>query len=249
MRNEQDDEDEEDEDEKDGDDDVKMVDQSESTIVGTRSPVSTAEVSYEDVLALGLQSDSDSDLISDDDGDDDSAPPPVHARPFFGLLSSRCNIEGCQVTPIAGGRFYHRCTAKSMSEVASERPRKKRRIANDQRTSIPMPPPPPPPAVDDVDRRQSSLSCNGIVVWSLTDSLTLHIGGACYGPSPFEDAGIWRPRPVCRCAERNHETSTATRTGEDEEHQLETRIKIMKEINQRNRREQQEKRELLSFYD
>jgi hypothetical protein len=119
-----------------------------------------------------------------DEGEEDDAAA-AHASPFFGALKTSCDVEGCIVTPLPLGRFYHRC-------AASNAPRAKHKRPASSATALSTTPATP----------ASSLSCRGLLLWSLPGSLSLRIGDRDFVPSPFRRLGVFQPREEVE-AERN----------------------------------------------
>ena len=120
------------------------------------------------MLELSLLADS-----SDSESDDDDEGERTHARPFFGALKTSCRMAGCVVTKAAGGGFYHRCPARSSLLAAH--------AAGSSSSSTAA--------------AQAVVSCRGVVVWSLPDSLFLRVGGREFGATPFGGReGLWKER-------------------------------------------------------
>lgn len=180
------------------------------------SPTGVEEISFESVLKMGLQD------SSSDESDDESAG--GHARPFFGLLPTRCTIPDCHVTPIAGGRFYHRCAAKAVQTAM-----KRRRLLS--------PPPAPSPPPSEPSHSQAQLPCAGVVIWSLPNSIALRINDEAYGPAPFDPAAAWQRQPVCACA----------RCDDDVKHDAQRQLR--QEITQRTRAERKTQQQILALYE
>jgi hypothetical protein len=106
----------------------------------------------------------------------------LHARPFFGSLDRPCGLSDCLVTPLPGGRFYHRCTT-SLHSAAPIFP-----AATDLADASPS-----PSASPSAVRSQAALACRGWLVWSPHNSLNLSIDGRQFVPSPFAARGVWAP--------------------------------------------------------
>lgn len=126
----------------------------------TRSPL--APVSYEDVIALGMEEDDDDALMSESDASMSDS----HPTPFVGVAANKCNIEGCTVTATAGGRAMHKCDRKTQQQAAD--------AASASSSSSPF------------------LSLEAFVVLSLPDSLLFSLNSVPFTPSPFDRIGVWR---------------------------------------------------------
>lgn len=133
---------------------------------------------FEAVLELSMQVES-----SDDEDEDDEEGP--HGRPFSGVLKESCSMRDCIVTPITGGRFYHRCAARPHEPPYARGPS------------------PPPAPTTATAAPQAAVACRGLLVWSLPGSLSLRIGGRPYAPSPFHRLGVWCARDDVEEARRS----------------------------------------------
>lgn len=134
------------------------------------TPVARTALSFERILELSLLADS-SDSNSDDEEDGGDR---THPRPFFGALNTTCRMSGCVVTKAVGGGFYHRCPAR-LDPLAAHS------AASSSSSSS--------------SSAQATVSCRGVLVWSLPDSLFLRVAGREFGATPFGGRiGLWKER-------------------------------------------------------